>query len=85
LTQKESTQEMALNGVTRSSGSFELLGGALLFGLLGWFVDGLVGTTPLFIVVGVIAGFCISTFSLMVQYKARMASESAARAEAARR
>jgi len=82
---RDRTHEMARDGVTRSSGSFELLGGSILFGLLGWFVDGLVGTTPLFIVIGVVAGFVISTVSVLLQYKNRMTTESTARAEVASR
>lgn len=82
---REMTHEMARDGVTRSSGSFELIGGALLFGLLGWFIDGLADTTPLFIVIGAIVGFAISAFSMMIQYKLRMATETEARTEAANR
>lgn len=72
-------------GVTHSSGSFELLAGAGLFALFGWFLDGLFGTIPLFILIGAAFGFSVSAFSLLLQYRSSMATQTQARADLAAR
>ena len=60
-------------GLMRSAGSFELVMSSVVFALLGWFVDGRLGTTPLFTTVGVVLGFAGATISLYYRYRARYA------------
>lgn len=77
------TQGMT-TGVTHSSGSFELLAGAGLFALFGWFLDGVFDTIPLFILIGAAFGFCVSAGSLLLKYKSRMDRESQHRSDRSR-
>lgn len=77
------TQGMT-TGVTHSSGSFELLAGAGLFALFGWFLDGVFNTIPVFILIGAAFGFCISAASLLIKYRLRMDSESQQRLDRSR-
>ena len=61
--------------VHRSSGSFELVLGAVLFSLIGLVVDRSVGTLPLFTMLFAFAGFVGATISIYYRYKAQMASQ----------
>ena len=56
--------------VHRSSGSFELVIGAVLFSLIGLLVDRSTGTTPLFVLVFAFAGFLGAAISIYYRYKA---------------
>jgi F0F1-type ATP synthase assembly protein I len=58
--------------VHRSSGSFELVVGAVLFSLIGLLVDRSAGTTPLFMLVFAFAGFCGAAISIYYRYKLQM-------------
>ncbi len=73
---------------TESSGSYELVLGAVIFGLFGLLIDRWLGTTPLFILTFTIAGFAGAAISIYYRYKHRIAQlqeESAALRSAAER
>jgi F0F1-type ATP synthase assembly protein I len=65
--------------VHRSSGSFELVLGAVLFSLIGFVVDRSTGTTPLFMVIFAAAGFLGAVVSTYFRYQRQMAEATAAR------
>ena len=56
----------------RSTGSYELVLGAVLLALIGLVLDRAVGTTPLFTVVFAIAGFLGAALSIYYRYRAAM-------------
>ena len=58
--------------VHRSSGSFELVLGAVLFSLIGLLLDRGMGTLPLFTVILAVAGFAGAAVSIYYRYKAQM-------------
>ena len=59
--------------VHRSSGSFELVLGAVLFGLLGLGVDKVLGTVPVFTIVFATGAFIGAVFSIYYRYRHQMA------------
>lgn len=61
--------------VHRSSGSFELVIGAVLFSLIGLLVDRSAGTTPLFMLLFAFAGFIGAAVSIYYRYKAAIAAQ----------
>jgi F0F1-type ATP synthase assembly protein I len=60
--------------VHRSSGSFELVFGAVLFSLIGLVVDRAAGSTPLFMLFFALAGFVGAAISIYFRYKDQMAN-----------
>lgn len=58
--------------VHHSSGSFELVLGAVLFALAGLVVDRWLGTTPWLTVILAIAGFAGATISIAARYRTTM-------------
>ncbi len=58
--------------VNHSSGSYELVLGAVIFGLIGFMVDRIVGTTPIFTIVFAIVGLSGATASLYFRYTHKM-------------
>lgn len=73
---------------TESSGSYELVLGAVIFGLFGLLIDRWLGTTPLFILAFTVAGFAGAAISIYYRYKHRIAqlgAEAAALRSAATR
>ena len=60
--------------VHRSSGSFELVIGAVLFSLIGLLVDRSTGTTPLFMLIFAFAGFIGAAISIYYRYKAAISA-----------
>lgn len=60
--------------VHRSSGSFELVIGAVLFSLIGLLVDRSTGTTPLFMLLFAFGGFLGAAISIYYRYKAAIAA-----------
>lgn len=73
------------NGLMRSAGAYELVLAAILFALGGWYVDGLLGTTPIATSVGVVLGFTGACASLYYRYRAQYAEAVRERLEAAER
>lgn len=66
-------------GVHRSSGSFELVLGAVLFALLGLVIDRALGTTPWLTIVLAVAGFAGATISIAYRYRTAMDDHAAQR------
>lgn len=67
--------------LAETSGSYELVLSAVIFGLVGLLIDRRIGTTPLFLLVFTIAGLVGAAASLYYRYKYRIAQlqeESAA-------
>ncbi len=59
--------------VTQSSGSYELVLGSVIFGLIGLLIDRRIGTTPLFLLIFTIAGMAGASISIYYRYKHRIA------------
>ncbi len=59
--------------LSESSGSYELVLSAVIFGLIGLAVDRWLGTTPLFILVFTVAGLAGASISIYYRYKHRIA------------
>ena len=59
--------------ITESSGSYELVLGSVIFGLIGLLIDRRIGTTPLFMLVFTIAGMAGASISIYYRYKHRIA------------
>ncbi len=81
------TRRSRLTGhLNQSSGAYELVGSAVLFGGLGWWLDGLFGLTPILLVTLTMLGFVGSSISLYYRYRSeigRLQAEAAAVREAA--
>jgi len=58
---------------TQASGSYELVLGAVLFGLIGLLIDRRFGTTPVFLLLLTIAGLAGASISIYYRYKHRIA------------
>ena len=59
--------------LTESSGSYELVLGAVVFGLIGLVIDRQLGTTPVFLLVLTVAGLAGASISIYYRYKHRIA------------
>jgi F0F1-type ATP synthase assembly protein I len=68
------------NGMHRSTGSFELVLGPLLMGLIGLLLDRWLGTTPLFVVVLAVIGLAGAAVNLYYGYRNQMDEHEAAAA-----
>jgi len=69
----QSLQSELTQSVTRSSGSFELVLGASIFGLLGFLIDRALGLVPLFTIAFAVAALIGATASIYYRYRAAMA------------
>lgn len=56
-----------------SNGSFELVLSAVLLGLIGFWVDSRIGTTPVFLLAFTLLGFCGAGVSVYYRYRADIA------------
>ena len=59
--------------VHRSSGSFELVLGAVIFGLIGLLIDRALGITPVLTIVFTVGGLTGAVVSVYVRYRSQMA------------
>ena len=59
-----------------SHGSFELVLSPVILALAGWWIDGKVGTSPWFTVVGALLGVIGATIKIVLAYRADMARHS---------
>lgn len=59
--------------LSETSGSYELVLSAVIFGIGGLFLDRWLGTTPLFLLIFTIAGLVGATSSIYYRYKHRIA------------
>lgn len=64
--------ELVQGTTNRSSGSFELVGGAAAFSLIGYLVDSLSGLVPVFTIAFAVLGFTGAATSLYFRYVAEM-------------
>lgn len=75
----ETTSETPASGkkvdfhLTESSGSYELVLGSVIFGLIGLLIDRRIGTTPVFLLSFTIAGMAGASISIYYRYKYRIA------------
>jgi F0F1-type ATP synthase assembly protein I len=60
------------NGMHRSTGSFELVLGPVLMGLIGLLLDRWLDTTPLFIILLAVLGFAGAAVNLYYGYRNQM-------------
>jgi F0F1-type ATP synthase assembly protein I len=58
--------------VNHSSGSYELVLGAVIFGLIGFMVDRMVDTTPVFTIIFAVVGLAGATASIYFRYTHKM-------------
>lgn len=65
--------------VHRSSGSYELVVGAVLFAIIGLVADRAMGTTPWFTISLAVVGLAAASISIYYRYKVSMDHEAAAR------
>lgn len=56
-----------------SSGSYELVLSGVIFGLFGWWLDGRLGTSPVFVIVFSVLGVVGASLSVYYRYKYRIA------------
>ncbi len=78
----DNSQRRELNdGIWRSHGGYELALSPLLFGLLGWWIDGRLGTSPLFVIVLAIAAFAGVVIKTFYTYRYMMERVTSERAE----
>lgn len=59
--------------LAESSGSYELVLGAVVFGLIGLMIDRQLGTTPVFVLLLTLAGLAGASISIYYRYKHRIA------------
>ena len=57
-----------------STGSFELVGGAIVAALVGFALDNMLGLTPVLTLVFALAGFAGATYSIWLNYRTKMAA-----------
>jgi F0F1-type ATP synthase assembly protein I len=65
--------------VHRSSGSFELVLGAVIFGLVGLLIDSALGITPVLTIVFTVGGLTGAVISVYTRYRTQMAELGAQR------
>lgn len=58
--------------VNHSSGSFEMVLGSVIFGLLGLGLDKWLGTTPIFTIIFAVLGLSAATASIYFRYMYKM-------------
>ncbi len=69
--EREITREM-VGAMHRSTGAYELVVAALAAAAVGWAVDAVVGTTPIFLLVFALAGFIGASYSIWLTYRTQM-------------
>lgn len=77
-TEREISREM-IGALHRSSGSYELVIGAIAAAFVGLGIDSLLGTRPLFMAIFAIFGFIGATYSIWHQYQVAMNAETTTR------
>lgn len=78
-TERETSREL-IGALNDSTGSYELVVAAVAAALLGLWIDSVIGTTPLFVLVFGLVGFIGASYSLYARYQMRMGVASAERA-----
>ena len=67
------------DAMRHSTGSYELVIAAIAAAGLGFWIDSVLGTVPVFTLIFAIAGFVGAGYSLYLSYQAKMATENADR------
>ena len=75
----QSQRRELARSVHQSSGSFELVLGAVLFALIGLLVDRAVGITPVLTITFAVMGFAGATIRIWAGYKLQMQAHEEAR------
>lgn len=78
--EREISRELS-DALHQSSGSYELVIAALAAAGLGFWIDYVVGTMPLFTLIFAVAGFIGAGYSLWLKYQAQMAAAEVERDE----
>jgi len=73
--QREIGQEVA-GALHQSTGSYELIIAAIAAAGLGFWIDSVVGTRPIFTLIFATAGFVGAAYSIYVKYQAEMQAET---------
>ena len=76
--EREIGRELA-GAMHRSTGSYELVIAAIAAAALGFWIDSVVGTRPIVMIVFAVAGFIGAAYSIYLKYQAEMAEAEAAR------
>lgn len=71
------TTRVATAQLDRSHGSYELVVSPVILGLLGWWIDGRAGTSPLFLVVLAAVGVAGAATKLYYQYRTTVSADLA--------
>lgn len=78
--EREIGREM-VGAMHHSTGSFELVGGAIVAACVGFALDRVLGLTPVLTTVFALAGFAGATYSIWFNYRTKMAVAHADRAQ----
>lgn len=78
--EREIGHEM-VGALHRSSGSFELVGGAVIAALVGFGLDRLFGLTPVLTLLFAVAGLVGASYSIWLNYQINMAAAADDRAQ----
>lgn len=70
--------------VDRGHGGYLLVMAPLMFGVLGFWIDGMLGWTPILTIVGVVYGLVGALVKLLMTYRAEMAEHAETRRSAGR-
>ena len=68
-------------GMWRGHGGYEIALSPVIIGGFGWLLDSVIGTVPLFLIIGVVLGLVGSVANQYYRYKAAMEIETAKRLE----
>lgn len=72
--QPSEPNQLVHDALWRGSGGWEIAVAPVVFGLIGWFIDGAVRTRPIFTVIGAIIGLGGAFAGLYFAYTSRMAA-----------
>jgi len=76
--EREVGRELA-GALHHSTGSYELVVGAIAAALLGLWIDSVLGLVPIFTLIFAISGFIGASYSIWLNYQAKMVDEEALR------
>lgn len=78
--EREIGRELA-GAMHQSTGSYELVIAAIAAAALGFWIDTVIGTRPIVMIVFALAGFIGAGYSIYLKYQAQMAAAEAVRIE----
>lgn len=80
--QPSAPNQLIHDALWRGSGGWEIAAGPVVFGLIGWLIDGVIGTRPVFTVILAIVGLGGAFANVYFSYTRRMAEVTAERSVA---